>query len=318
MRYTFIIFFLPWIILSLFTGKGMAQKAAMEITPEEIRPGEHAAITLYLTIPSEGYLLAPGLADVLGEELELIRTLAADTLERTSDSLSIRKEFIITAWEDGYFPIKPISYKHISNQDTILFESRPALLQVTAVEVDLEEGYKEIRPIIQVSRGFWEVFVWILAGLVLAVVVFVIYKRVRKSDDRDIPEPVRPVREDVPAHIAAISSLETLRRKQLWKEGKIKQHHIELTDILRLYISRRFGIAAQEMTTEEILVVLPSKLNHGTASDLIAGILREADMVKFAKYRPDDDDHEAAVEKALGFVSSTVPEKVEKKNNSNT
>jgi len=127
---------------------------------------------------------------------------------------------------------------------------------------------------------------------------------------------VRPLRENVPAHIAAISSLETLRRKELWREGKIKQHHIELTDILRLYISRRFGIAAQEMTTEEILVALPSKINDYTASNLIAGILREADMVKFAKYRPDDDVHEAAIEKALGFVSSTVPEKAQKKNNS--
>jgi len=312
MRHQFIIFFLPWIILSFFTGKGMAQEAAMEITPEEIKPGEHATITLNLTIPSEGYLLAPELADLLGEELELIRALAADTLKRTSDSLSIRKEFIITSWEDGYFPVKPFSYKHISDQDTIRFETRPALLQVTAVEVDLEEGYKEIRPIIQVRRGFWEVFIWILAGLVLAVVIFVIYKRVQKPDDKDIPEPVRPFREDVPAHIAAISSLETLRRKELWREGKIKQHHIELTDILRLYISRRFGIAAQEMTTEEILVALPSKINDYTASNLIAGILREADMVKFAKYRPDDDVHEAAIEKALGFVSSTVPEKVEK------
>ncbi len=278
------------------------------IEPKQIRLGEHARLSLEWTVPPDGKMLAHDIREILGDELEVLRSEPLDTLVLSEDSLSLREVHVITSWDDGYYPIRPVNYKHVLGQDTLALESPALLLEVMDEEVELEEGIRDIRPIIPVSRSPWEIMRWILVGAAVVMVAYLIYHwlRKRKADDETASDSEK--RESVPPHIAAISSLETLRRKQLWRDGKIKQHHIELTDILRKYVSKRFSIAAQEMTTREILHALRSLPGNETYIGLLSDILQESDMVKFAKYTPEMDRHEDAIERALAFVSKTLPE----------
>jgi len=280
----------------------------ISLEPEQIRLGEHARLSLEWTVPMDGETRRHDIRDSLGEELELIRSEAVDTLMVGADSLTLREVHVITSWDDGYHPIRPVSYQHVVSQDTLTMESRAILLEVMDEEVVLEEGIRDIRPIIPVSRSLWEIMVWVLLGAALVIVAYLLYHWLSKRQTGgEIPSTAKK-QENVPPHIAAISGLETLRRKQLWRDGKFKQHHIELTGILRTYISKRFGIAAQEMTTGEILQALQSLSGDEDAIGLLSDILQESDMVKFAKYNPEMDRHEAAIEQALAFVSQTLPE----------
>ena len=102
-------------------------------------------------------------------------------------------------------------------------------------------------------------------------------------------------------------ALEKLRQQRLWQEGEHKLYYSTLTDIIRAYIAGRYGVGAMEMTSDEIIdamrgVELPQK----SAMDL-SDILREADLVKFAKAVPEADENEAAFRAAWDFVEQTKP-----------
>ncbi len=292
----------------IMADKLSAAEVRTTVEPEQIRLGEHARLTFEWTVHQAGGILMHDISDILGDELELIRSKPVDTLIAGEDSLTLRKVYIITSWDDGYHPIRPVTYKHVTDQDTVLMESRAMLLEVKDVEVVMEEEIRDIRPIIPVSRSLGEILIWIFVGAALVIVTYLLYYWIKKRHTGDEKPPKSQKRENVPAHIAAISSLETLRRKQLWRDDKIKQHHIELTDILRIYISKRFEIAAQEMTTGEILHALQPVVKDEGSLSLISDILRESDMVKFARHKPDIDRHEAVIEHALAFISNTLPE----------
>ncbi len=110
----------------------------------------------------------------------------------------------------------------------------------------------------------------------------------------------------MPPHVAAIRALEALHHRKLWQNNQHKLYYSGLSDIVRTYIAARFGIGAMEMTSDEILTLLrrgelvPPK----SATDL-AEVLRDADLVKFAKAVPDGERNEADYLKIYYFVEET-------------
>ncbi len=286
-----------------------AQQARIELTPDEILMGQHGRMVIDIEAPSHGHIILPVFADTITGDIEVIRFGRPDTLHQNEKIISLRQTHVITAWEEGYYPVPPQRFKHIFEGDTTLFESRAALLQVKGVAVDMTEKYRDIRPIWLIPLTLWEVLRWVLLVIAIALLLFFLFKWLRQQK-LDPPEPDIWEKPDVPAHIAAISSLETLRRKELWQAGKIKQYYSELTAILRLYIRKRFGIDAMEMTTAEIMRLLPQKTMDDTLTEQARGILETADLVKFAKHQPGSDEHVQVLEEALEFVRNTMPDMI--------
>jgi len=114
----------------------------------------------------------------------------------------------------------------------------------------------------------------------------------------------------VPAHIVAIEALEKLRNEKLWQNNKHKQYYSGLSDILRTYLAGRFEVGAMEMTTDEIADALREvDIEHKSKMDLLS-VLRDADLVKFAKATPEASENELAYDKAFYFVENTKPVEV--------
>ena len=101
--------------------------------------------------------------------------------------------------------------------------------------------------------------------------------------------------------------LEQLKQKQLWQAGQDKAYFTELTDILRVYIDRRFGINAVEMTSSEIMEALKHNSETRLVNENLNEILRIADFVKFANQRPLADDNELSFRYAMNFIDATKP-----------
>jgi hypothetical protein len=112
-----------------------------------------------------------------------------------------------------------------------------------------------------------------------------------------------------PAHLIAYEQLERLREKNLIKGGKIKEFYSEISDIIRHYLENRFLLKAPEMTTEEFLLKVresfPLSLSH---KSLLRDFLSRCDLVKFAKYLPQEKDSDEAFEAAKNFVDQTKQE----------
>ena len=67
----------------------------------------------------------------------------------------------------------------------------------------------------------------------------------------------------------------------------MKEHFVELSYILRSYLTSRYDISLLEKTTYETTVLLTRKGLEEETVDVIIRILSQSDMVKFAKSKPD-------------------------------
>lgn len=299
------IFLLILTSVSLNVSGSGTFEASIQLSPQEILIGQPADLQLSVTTPATGLLIWPAKEELEAHNFEVLRFGMIDTLEHIDGNIHMRQTHRITAWEGGYIPIPPLEFTFISETDTVTFESRAQLFEVKGVEVDMQEAYRDIKPLFGFPRTFREILPYIFAiiGILLIMLLLIIYLKSRK---KPAEEPTIWEKPEVPAHIAAISSLETLRRKELWQRGEIKAFHSELTTILRKYLYKRYQLDALEMTTGEILKYLPGHIEEKELINEFKLIFELADMVKFAKFKPEEQEHEQMLEKALSFVKNTA------------
>lgn len=280
-------------------------EASILLRPQEVLIGQPADLQITVSVPADGLLIWPGKEALEAQKIEILRFGMIDTLEQIDDKITLQQTNRITAWEEGYIPIPALEFSYITETDTIIFESKAALFEVKGVEVDMLEGYRDIKPLFGFPRTFREFLPYILltVGVLLIVLLLILFLKRRK---KPAEEPTIWEKPEVPAHIAAISSLETLRRKELWQRGEIKAFHSELTTILRKYLYKRYQLDAIEMTTGEILKFLPNHIEEKELINKFKLIFELADMVKFAKFKPEGEAHEQMLEKALEFVKKTA------------
>ena len=98
----------------------------------------------------------------------------------------------------------------------------------------------------------------------------------------------------------ALQALEELRNSHLWQNGKVKEYHTELTDIVRRFIEEATGIRATEMTSDETVEAVGGLWPVGGGQ--LKSIFTTADLVKFAKSEPLPHEHEASMTLSVQFV----------------
>ena len=109
----------------------------------------------------------------------------------------------------------------------------------------------------------------------------------------------------IPPHELAIRELNEIKLQKLWQQGRNKEYYTQITDTLRRYIYRRFGINAMEMTSYEILDIITRENDARSVYDTLKQILQLADLVKFAKWRPLPDENDLSIAYSYLFVNQT-------------
>mgnify|MGYP004265661367 CR=1 FL=1 len=99
-----------------------------------------------------------------------------------------------------------------------------------------------------------------------------------------------------------------LENSKIWQSGNIKEYHSELSQIIRRYTENRFNFIALEITTDEIIQEMQSKLNSEQLSN-IKKILVRSDLAKFAKSKPTDKENIESMILAKEFVNATKKSK---------
>lgn len=89
-----------------------------------------------------------------------------------------------------------------------------------------------------------------------------------------------------------------------------KAYYVRLTDILRRYLLRRFGIQAPEQTTDETLAAICPYI-HKEELDGMAPLLRTADMVKFAGQSSTHQERKMHADYVRNFLDNTRDESME-------
>ena len=123
-----------------------------------------------------------------------------------------------------------------------------------------------------------------------------------------IPSPVVPEESAEPAHLTALRLLEALEANQPWKDGEGKEAQAQLSEAVRLHLQGTFGVKALERATEELTAHLtgaPIRGLDGEDARWLVSLLRQSDLVKFAKQDLSSDAHLHAVREALAWVRRT-------------
>ena len=298
------------LIFCLWTGVVMAQsRADIRIDTTQIRTGEQISLLLEYRFPKGSKIDWPLKADTITKTIEIVRKLKADTITNSDGLTSIRQRYIITSFDSGPQVIPPLRFGYLMQGDSTAMytETEAALIMVNTPEVDTTQVIKAIKSPLSAPLSFWELLPWLIRiwsfiGLVL--IVFVIYYYYKKGR---LPLLNQNKNVRLPADDEAMLGLENLRLKKLWQNGYYKLYFSEMTDIIRVYIERRFDVMAVEMTTEEIMTnIKPLNINKEVSSKLHE-VLQLADLVKFAKAEPMPLESDLSLQHCIDFVKETAP-----------
>jgi hypothetical protein len=181
----------------------------------------------------------------------------------------------------------------------------PVPITVTSIVpegVDYTEP-KDIAPPLSLARPGWPIAAWLLLGALAAVIIAgVLFWRRRRRR----PATVRPQ----PAHLLALAELDRLQQAGLEDQGHIDAFYVRLSAILRRYLGWRFGLRALMQTTEEFVATLPAERGLAPYRPVLAALLANFDLVKFARHRPERRDMEEALQWVRDFVQRTGDEQV--------
>ncbi len=241
--------------------------------------------------------------------VELLAEFPVDTLSVDGRRHSIAKRYLLTIWEAGSYNLGrfPALYADKNVVDT-LYSPDSLRIVVGGFDIDLENDKPyDIKAPLRVPMRPGEISGWLALGLLgLAVLVVAIWLLVKYRSRIPLLGGEKPT---VPPHVEAIRRLEALRHQKLPQNGKHKQYYSGITDILRVYIERRWGIGAMEMTSGEIIEAADVPRSAGDIDakrfEDLAELLRTADLVKFAKLVPDEAEVDRAYFNAYYFVEET-------------
>ena len=267
-----------------------AQEVKVETNTKNIKIGEQIQYKVSVETPAdtpvsfpEGQTFAP---------LEMVKTRAADTL-RAGGKYRLIKEYYLTQFDEGKYTI-PSQKIRINNKD---YFTDSLLVEVHTVAIDtLKQPLYDIKPIQEVKKPFTS-YGWILtiiaAVLLLLIVAFVYFVFIRKKKF-----PFLQTQKKLPPFDRAIQDLKELQNSKYLIQSQHKEYYTRLTDIVKAYLEEEVHILAKESTTDELLTkinLLQEKgklnLNQETITNL-KRVLQTADLVKFAKNKPSDDNAE--------------------------
>lgn len=246
--------------------------------------------------------------------LEMIESYKIDTTKGES-KINFIKKYGLTQFDSGTYTIP--RQKVIIGDNTFFTDSLKVM--VSTVEVDTtKQGLYDIKPNIEVQKSrsnFWRNLLYVL--LVLAVVSGLIYWFVWRK---------KPLTEDekialLPPYDRAKLALQKLDESQYLQREEIKEFYSELTFIIRRYLDEKVYDRALESTTDELIQRL-QLLKDGNQIELsnedikkMETIFKRADLVKFAKSRPDialAQIDRNTIDVEIDHVKEALPEPTEK------
>ena len=246
-----------------------------------------------------------------GSGFEVVALPPVDTLERDGRRLRLAKRYRLAAFEEGRFNLGRAQVLYADKNildtlqvgDSLLLEVGTFRIDSTSHSIFDLKGQRTLPFRFAEIRGY---VAWGLAALALLAAAAWALRRWLAARGRRLGDLFRPA-PPLPPHVAAIRALEALHHQKLWQNNRHKLYYSGLTDILRTYIAARWEIGAMEMTSDEIIAALRDTELPDKARRDLGAILRNADLVKFAKATPEAEENEADYLKCYYFVEETKP-----------
>ena len=295
----------------LFTSTLFAQKVTISIDTTRNKIGAEFLLTLKTFVTKKDKVIFP--KNQSFGALEVISSYKIDTL-KNNDTYELVKKYGLTQFDSGKYTIPKIPV--IINGKPFFSDS--IAIEVSNVKVDtLKQKMFDIKSIekVKIETNYW---IYILPVIIILALLFLGFYLFKKYKNR--PKKEQEIVYKSPIE-KATSLLQTLEKKELWQNGEVKEYYSQLTDIVRTYIEEEIQIPAMESTTSELIFSLKKvasqkkmKLNQETLKNL-EKVLKQADLVKFAKVKPLDfeiEEDKKRITSAVVKIHDAIPQAEEK------
>ena len=280
-----------YFILILFVFPTLhAQEVKVATSTKNIKIGEQIEYKISVQAPANAAVVFPE-GQTFGA-LEMVKTNPTDTLKEAG-KFRLEKAYYLTQFDEGKYTI-PQQKIQISHKD---FYTDSLLVEVHNVAIDtLKQPLYDAKPIAEVtSPSSSHLWLWIVLGIVAllltaATLYFFVFRKKKLSAEEE--------RKKLPPFERAIQDLKDLQNSKYLIESQHKAYYTRLTDIVKEYFEDEVHILAKESTTDELLAKINDLQQTGklhlsaeTISNL-KRVLQNADLVKFAKSKPSDNNAE--------------------------
>lgn len=267
----------------------------------EYTVGDYINYSIEMKYPKGVNLVFPTITDSISnltfiKNGEMVKT-------EVGNEISEIRHFIFSKYDSSEVTIPSFHISYSTNGGNPQFVQFNSVdIVVKTIEVNQQAEIQDIKAPIRIPIDW--LLVSIIAFLVLALIVaaYFGYKYYQKKKlGKVVVEPeiiLTPFEK-------AIANLTKLEEKKLWQQGEIKEYHSELTGIVRDYFENKYNFIALEMTTSEIISNLKLKDVNFEVIKTTEEFLENADMVKFAKFKPMPTINETMMKQAYLIVNKT-------------
>lgn len=297
-------------VLCLMSFFSFAQVIS-SIDSTSIKIGEQITYQINVEADSTDLVVFP--EGQIFQPLEMIESYQIDTTKNNA-KFNLIKRYGLTQFDSGAYTIP--RQKIIIGNRTVFTDSLK--VEVNNVVIDTtKQGLYDIKPFKRVDKSSSQWWKYLLMGLLaLGILAFILYWFIWRK---------KPLTEDekialLPPYDRAKLALKKLENSDYLKQEELKDYYSELTLIIRKYLDEKVYDHSLESTTDELINRL-NLLKEGNKIDLskdtiknIEGILKRADLVKFAKSSPDvalADLDRTTIDSEIDQVKEALPEPTE-------
>ena len=273
----------------------------VEVTPGVIHLSDEPTLTLTIKAKPGVEVTKPPFGESVGEFL--IRDYHEPLPLVDAKAEITRQIYTLEPTRAGTLTIAPIAVMFQDNRadgdgQKHIVESEALQVEVNTVVGEDVPSLADLKPSvgpIELPSSGPPMSAWIATGVaagVIAIVIWLILRQVRLASQ----EP--PL---TPRQLARMELDRIISRRLA--ETDVKEFYVEITGVVRRYIERSTGVRAPEQTTEEFLrEILTNSVFSDDVQRRLQQFLESADLVKFAGYRPAQEDMESSVERARQFT----------------
>lgn len=222
-------------------------------------------------------------------------TIGPKNVDKNRISTTIK--YIITTYEVGEYEISKVEIKYNNKQ---IF-TEPIKIIVESVKSQDAKDIKDIKKPVLIPFSFLGYFIF--AGIIIIIIILAIIT-IKYLKKRKLQQKEEIILSRSPEEIA-YELLAQIEKENLLLKGKIKEYYIKISEAIRKYIEKRYEIMAIEETTEEIFRKMQEANINKDNIIFINLFLSDCDLVKFAKYRPTEQENQNILPRAYEIIKKT-------------
>ena len=255
---------------------GAALDISSQVDRSEITIGDRIQYEIRVVHPKDGRVELPSVIGNLGS-FEVKDYHVSEP--KPADKLQIQTwHFTLSTFTVGKYTIPPqLVIYHAGHGDTnaVIYYTQPIEINVVRSSPETVKDIADIAGLADADEGP----PWLAYGLGVALLLGAggfLWSRRRRALATPANKPILPPFEE------AMERLGELKKTNFVRQNRTREFAFNISEVLRRYVSRRFGVEALESTTTEFLELLPKLPLTAAQKQWLASFCESLDLVKFA------------------------------------